>query len=60
MEQLSTSPYFSKRRQMSDSVKRGLIPVTKRLDPVLMAPSSSSNGLRVSTGGLTESVGEIN
>lgn len=37
----STSPYFSKRRVTSDSVRRGWTPVTNRLDPGLTAPSSS-------------------
>lgn len=37
----STSPYFSNMRVTSCSVKRGWMPVTKRLEPGLMAPSSS-------------------
>lgn len=37
----STSPYFSNKRVTSDSVRRGWMPVTKRLEPGLIAPSSS-------------------
>src|SRR5271154_7086120 len=51
MEQLSTSPYLSKRRETSDSERRGCMPVTKRFEPVLTAPSSSASFMRVSEGG---------
>lgn len=37
----STVPYLPNRRVTSSSVRRGWIPVTKRLEPGLMAPSSS-------------------
>ena len=44
IEQFSTSPYFSKRRETSASDRRGWIPVTKRFVPGLAASSSSSSG----------------
>lgn len=37
----STLPYLEKRRVTSSSLSLGLIPVTKRLEPVLLAPSPS-------------------
>lgn len=46
----STSPYFSKRRVTSSSVREGWMPVTKRLEPSLRLPSSSSS-LRGAGGG---------
>lgn len=48
----STSPYFSNILETSASVRRGWIPVTKRLEPGLMAPSSSSLEADESLGGL--------
>src|SRR5437762_12085236 len=51
IEQLSTSPYLSKRRETSDSERRGCMPVTKRFEPVLTAPSSSASFMRASGGG---------
>lgn len=37
----STFPYLEKRRVTSSSLSLGWMPVTKRLEPVLLAPSPS-------------------
>jgi hypothetical protein len=46
----STSPYFSKRRVTSSSLREGWMPVTKRFEPELRL-SSSSSSLRGAGGG---------
>ena len=52
IEQPSTLPYFSKRRETSASERRGCMPVTKRLEPGLRAFASRSSWLRSGGGPL--------
>jgi len=51
MLHFSTSPYFSKRREISLSERRGWMPVTKRFEPGLTDSSSSSSSPRRFGGG---------